>query len=85
VTTTYFHREGYNCPSCQAGLLGSTGTDDVPPKPGDFSICAGCLSFLRYEQNGVRLCAESEAPNYALKKLRKYRKLLKQFKAGLPS
>lgn len=44
------------CPHCKAVMNATTGIDekglhDSIPKAGDYSLCAGCLSFLRFDEN----------------------------------
>lgn len=42
-----------NCPYCGHNLYAATipTEDSTPPIPGDFSVCAQCGGFLRFDRN----------------------------------
>lgn len=51
------------CPACLEQMDGASAINsDEPkhPKPGDFSVCIYCGAILRYDEVGVRSCAEEE-------------------------
>lgn len=53
------------CPTCSVALSGAGNADGEQgaPKPGDFSICVYCTTFLRYtEELGLR---EATKPDLA--------------------
>ncbi len=52
------------CPSCGQNLDAATAVDPLDkarPKPGDYSVCLDCTSFLRFTDDyTVRLMTEAE-------------------------
>lgn len=61
--------EASKCPVCDKLLNGATPADGVQafPKPGDVSVCAGCLTALKFgtDLKLVKLSDEELAGEYA--------------------
>lgn len=63
-------REGFSgeleakwpCPKCRKVLDGATAIDNdgSPPKAGDYSVCAYCLTLLRYGTDSFRVLTRTE-------------------------
>ena len=52
------------CPRCHKTLDAVAGaTTDKPPKPGDYSICGGCLTVLRFGDGlALRVISDADIP-----------------------
>lgn len=66
-----------SCPSCNRSFTRATNEDDIPPCPGDLTICVFCEAFLEYtEDMGVRQITTEEYVDLLIEERRKLDKLL---------
>ncbi len=77
------------CPHCCYALTAaSSPTTEKKPRPGDFSVCAKCQTFLVFQDDLVpRIVTEEEISEWSLslrKEMVTYRETLSEYNANAP-
>lgn len=77
--------DGNRCPKCgRKQDLSTSVENDSTPKPGDISICIGCIAVCRYDQQ-LKLALLTEKELEELKKHKEQWTLIQQVQSAVVS